>query len=133
MRGKHRSFARLDSISVPISLHHAQVFYPPGEEARARRFYGEALGLEELERPITMFNAGIWYAAPPGHVHLSADDELGLHPRRHFALRVDDLDALVSKLRAAGARFEETEPIPGWRRIYVFDPFGNKIELDEIP
>ena len=29
-------------------MHHAQVFYPPGEEARARRFYGEALGLKEL-------------------------------------------------------------------------------------
>ena len=133
MSKKHGIFGRLDSVSVPISLHHAQVFYPPGEEARARRFYGEALGLEELERPITMFNAGIWYAAPPGHVHLSADDELGLHPRRHFALRVDDLDALVSKLRGSGARFEEADPIPGWRRIYVFDPFGNKIELDEIP
>src|SRR5713101_8964359 len=36
---------------VGISLHHAQVFYPPGEEARARKFYGETLGLEELERP----------------------------------------------------------------------------------
>jgi catechol 2,3-dioxygenase-like lactoylglutathione lyase family enzyme len=109
------------------------VFYPPGEEARARQFYGEALGLVELERPVTLFNAGIWYAAPPGHVHLSADAELALHPRRHFALRVDDLDATVANLRASGARFEEAEPIPGWRRTYVFDPFGNKIELDEIP
>ncbi len=117
-----------------ISLHHAQVFYPPGEEARARKFYGETLGLGELERPITLRDrAGIWYSAPPGHVHLSADRELGLHPRRHFALRVDDLDVTVATLRAAGARFEEADPIPGWRRTYVFDPFGNKIELDEIP
>jgi len=119
---------------VGISLHHAQVFYPPGEEARARKFYGDTLGLSELERPATLrARAGIWYAAPPGHVHLSADRELGLHPRRHFALRVDDLDATVNTLRASGARFEEAEPIPGWRRTYVFDPFGNKIELDEIP
>jgi len=29
--------------------------------------------------------------------------------------------------------FEEATPIPGWRRCYVFDPFGNKIELDQIP
>jgi hypothetical protein len=36
-------------------------------------------------------------------------------------------------LREHGARFEEATPIPGWRRRYVFDPFGNKIELDEIP
>jgi len=117
-----------------ISLHHAQVFYPPGEEARARRFYGDALGLEEIERPSTLQDrAGIWYAAGSGHVHLSADTELGLHPRRHFALRVGDLGEISSRLRDAGAHFEKADPIPGWRRIYVFDPFGNKIELDEIP
>jgi len=117
-----------------ISLHHAQVFYPPGEEARARRFYGDALGLEEIERPSTLQDRpGIWYAAGSGHVHLSADSELALHPRRHFAVRVDDLGAITSRLRDAGARFEDADPIPGWRRIYVFDPFGNKIELDEIP
>jgi len=119
---------------VTVALHHAQVFYPPGEEVQARRFYADALGLEEVERPATLRGrAGIWYAAPPGQVHLSADWELSLHPRRHFALRVDDLDAAVARLRAVGARFEEADAIPGWRRVYVFDPFGNKIELDEIP
>jgi catechol 2,3-dioxygenase-like lactoylglutathione lyase family enzyme len=119
---------------VPPSLHHAQVFYPPGEEAAARRFYGEGLGLEEIARPGTLRDrAGIWFGAGSGHVHLSADESLGLHPRRHFALRVDDLNAITQHLRTVGARFEKADPIPGWKRIYVFDPFGNKIELDEIP
>lgn len=115
-------------------MHHAQVFYPPGEEARARRFYTDALGLTEIPRPETLrARSGIWYEAGTGHVHLSEDRELGLHPRRHFALRVDDLDTAVARLRASGARFEDADAIPGWRRLYVFDPFGNKIELDEIP
>ena len=92
---------------MPISLHHAQVFYPPGEEAQARDFYGKALGLEEIRRPESLSG--------------------------HFALRVDDLAAMRDRLRQDGARFEEATPIPGWRRCYVFDPFGNKIELDEIP
>ena len=118
---------------MPPSLHHAQVFYPPGEEAAARRFYAEGLGLPEIKRPDALrARPGIWFAAGFGHVHLSADVELGLHPRRHFALRVDDLAAISERLREAGARFERADPIPGWRRIYVFDPFGNKIELDEI-
>jgi catechol 2,3-dioxygenase-like lactoylglutathione lyase family enzyme len=115
------------------SLHHAQVFYPPGEEAAARRFYTEALGLSEITRPATLRDReGIWFAAGAGHVHLSADADLGLHPRRHFALRVDDLAAVAKRLRDAGARFENADPIPGWQRVYVFDPFGNKIELDQI-
>jgi len=134
-------------------LHHAQVFYcgvarsahakqmsaaglrdyPPGEEAKARDFYAKALGLEEIERPKTLADRdGLWFAAPPGHVHLSADGDLALHPRRHFALRVDDLDEIRRQLSESGARFEDATPIPGWRRVYVFDPFGNKIELDEI-
>ncbi len=75
---------------------------------QARDFYGKALGLDELRRPETLSDRhGIWYSAPPGHVHLSADEDLGLHPRRHFALRVDDLDATRNRLRDRGARFEE--------------------------
>jgi catechol 2,3-dioxygenase-like lactoylglutathione lyase family enzyme len=119
---------------MPISLHHAQVFYPPGEEAKARSFYGKALGLAEIQRPETLTDrAGLWFEAGQGQVHLSAQADLALHGRRHFALRIDDLDAMRARLAAAGARFEEATPIPGWRRCYVLDPFGNKIELDEIP
>ena len=74
---------------MPPALHHAQVFYPPGEEANARQFYTGALGLEEIARPAVLRDrSGIWLAAGAGHVHLSEDRELGLHPRRHFALRV---------------------------------------------
>ena len=119
---------------MPISLHHAQVFYPPGGEATARAFYGTALGLAELPRPATLSdNPGLWFEAGEGQVHLSAQTDLALHGRRHFALRIDDLDAMRARLARHGARFEEATPIPGWRRTYVFDPFGNKIELDEIP
>ncbi len=114
------------------SLHHAQVFYPAGRGHEARRFYSDELGLREIERLATE-RAGLWFAAGDGQVHLSVDDDLALHPRRHFALRVASLDAIVERLRAGGARFEHAASISGWRRIYVFDPFGNKIELDEIP
>lgn len=115
------------------SLHHVALFYSAGREADARRFYGELLGLAELERPSTLRDrGGLWFAAGDGHVHLSVDNDLGLHPRRHFGLRVADLAAAVARLQAGGARFEEATPIPGWRRIFVFDPFGNKVELDEI-
>ncbi len=119
---------------MAISLHHAQVFYPPGQEEKARQFYGKALGMAEIERPASLSDRqGIWYAAGDGQVHLSAQSDLALHTRRHFALRIDDLDAVHARLSNHGARFEEADPIPGWRRCYVFDPFGNKIELDEIP
>jgi catechol 2,3-dioxygenase-like lactoylglutathione lyase family enzyme len=47
-----------------------------------------------------------------------------------LVLEVEDLDAVVERLRAAGARFRN-EPIsgPGGRQVLVEDPSGNPIEL----
>jgi hypothetical protein len=36
---------------------------------------------------------------------------------------------LRQKLRAAGYAVKEDEPLPGYDRIYVDDPFGNRLEL----
>ena len=118
-----------------LGLHHAQVFYPAGEEARARRFYGELLGLREVPKPESLReNGGMWFEAPNGgQVHLSIETDLALHPRRHFAFRVDDLARARRGLEREGVRAEDASEITGWKRCYVFDPFGNKIELDEIP
>ena len=117
-----------------LGLHHAQVFYPAGEEARARRFYIEQLGLTEIPRPASLRGQpGIWFEVPGGaHVHLAVEDDLALHPRRHFALQVDDIVRMRLDLEARGVRLEEAAEITGWTRCYVFDPFGNKIELDQI-
>jgi len=110
------------------------VFYPASQEARARAFYAGQLRLVEIPRLIEgSGRPGLWFQAGSGQVHLSVEDDLHLHPRRHFALRVADLDEIAGRLRAGGVRFEDADPIPGWRRVYCFDPFGNKIELDEIP
>ncbi len=46
--------------------------------------------------------------------------------------RVDDLDALVSQLRAAGISFlDEMETYPYGKFIHLLDPEGNKLELWE--
>src|SRR5213593_1524119 len=99
-----------------ISLHHAQVFYPPGEEAKARAFYENALGLAEIERPESLSDRhGIWYAAGDGQVHLSAQSDLALHKRRHFALRIDDLDAMQFRSCYCGVREAHTPSSRGRR------------------
>jgi catechol 2,3-dioxygenase-like lactoylglutathione lyase family enzyme len=47
-----------------------------------------------------------------------------------FALEVDDLDATVGELRAAGARFRNAiVEGRGGRQILVEDPSGNPVEL----
>lgn len=50
----------------------------------------------------------------------------------HYAINVDDLDALKARLRAAGVAYSETGEfaIPGLRHIYFVDPEGNLIEAN---
>jgi hypothetical protein len=51
--------------------------------------------------------------------------------KAHPALLVKDLPALKILIEAAGYTFKTDEPLEGYDRIYVDDPFGNRIELME--
>jgi len=109
-----------------MRLDHVQVAAPPGCEAEARRFYGELLGLAEVAKPEPLrARGGVWFE--PLHVGVEAD----FTPARkaHPALRADDLDALAERLAAAGAPVEWDESLPGVRRFYTADPWGNRLEL----
>src|SRR5258708_12748588 len=107
-----------------LALHHAQVFYPAGEEARARRFYADQLGLREIERPASLQGRpGLWFEVPGGtHVHLAVEPDLALHPRRHFALRVDDVARMRRALQPQAVPSEEPANITAWPRSSSFDP-----------
>ena len=51
--------------------------------------------------------------------------------KAHAALVVDGLDRLVATLETEGDPIRRAEPLDGRRRVYVDDPFGNRIELIE--
>ncbi|MDT5363763.1 MAG: hypothetical protein QOC69_5525 [Mycobacterium sp.] len=49
-------------------------------------------------------------------------------------LYVDDLEALVGRLRAIATTFRnDVEVGPGGKQIQIVDPDGNPIELHEAP
>lgn len=48
------------------------------------------------------------------------------------AVRVTDLGALISRLEERNVEVTEAEPLEGYFRVYVADPFGNRIELMEV-
>ena len=51
--------------------------------------------------------------------------------KAHPAFVVEDLPNLVARLERAGYRVVEDQPLEGYERRYVDDPFGNRIELME--
>jgi len=113
-----------------MKLDHVQVAAPAGCEAEARRFYGELLGLTEVEKPEALRAAGgAWF----GPLHVGVEEPFAPARRAHPALRVDagELASLAARLLAAGAAVEWDESIPGVRRFFTFDPWGNRVELLE--
>lgn len=117
-----------------IGLDHVQVAAPrtPQAEEQARAFYGGLLALRELEKPEALkANGGIWFATGAGDLHVGLEEPFVPARKAHPALLVRELDALRTHLRAHNVPTSEAEIIPGARRFYVYDPFGNRIELVE--
>jgi len=118
-------------VATP-SIHHVQVAIPAGGEAAARRFYGDLLGFPELPKPEPLRRrGGVWFATGTLDLHLGVDPDFRPARKAHVAYRVDGLAALRDRLAAAGHPPLEDEPLPGYRRCYVDDPFGNRVELLE--
>jgi catechol 2,3-dioxygenase-like lactoylglutathione lyase family enzyme len=111
-------------------LSHINVTMPKGGEAMARLFYSSQLGLRELPRPKFLRACdGVWFEAGGLAVHISVEEQRqGPDAQRHFGLGCGDVDGLKARLKAAGAAIEDGPPEP-WKRFFVHDPFGNRIEI----
>lgn len=121
---------RREGAARVLGLDHVQVTAPRGEEARARAFYGETLGLEETPKPeVLAGRGGAWYRVGDLQLHLGLEDDFAPARKAHPAFLVNDLDAVRARLAAAGCPIGEDAEIPGYRRFETRDPFGNRLEL----
>lgn len=103
---------------------------PPGSEAQARAFWAGLLGMSEEEKPAPLVGrGGCWFRAGPVIVHLGVEKDFAPQRKAHPAFCVRDLDALAARLAQAGYPVTWDEALPGRRRFYTADPFGNRIEL----
>jgi catechol 2,3-dioxygenase-like lactoylglutathione lyase family enzyme len=116
-----------------MQLSHVNVAMPKGGEDIARSFYRDLLGLREIPKPESLRGrGGVWFDAGGLDVHVSAVEEQrnGADAYRHFGLACADVDAVRARLAAAGVATKDGRPAP-WRRFFVRDPFGNRIEIHE--
>ena len=113
-------------------INHVQLAMPAGEEAAARHFYADILGIPEVEKPSNLTTrGGCWFERGALKVHLGVERDFRPARKAHPAFTVSDLAALVQRLAEAGHAIIEDEPLVGFERRYVSDPFGNRIELME--
>ena len=120
------------SASARIELDHVQLAAPTGCEDDARAFYGGLLGLVELQKPAALSGrAGVWFALADRQLHIGVEEGFVPAHKAHPALAVHGraLDTLAARLHAAGAPVDWDDALPGVRRFYTVDPWGNRIEL----
>ena len=113
-----------------VGIDHVQLSMPPGGEEQARAFYGEVLGLREVEKPAALAGrGGCWFANDRVSIHLGAESGFRPLAKAHPALLVGDLAAARPALQVAGLPTEDDDSGLAVGRCYVRDPFGNRLEL----
>ena len=117
----------------PVKLHH--ISFAIRDLARSRRFFGETLGLDEIQRPAFRF-PGAWYALGDRQLHLiqatepEPEVEARISRSDHMALEVRDIEAVRQRLGAAGVEFRQGGNRDlGMEQVFCQDPDGHVIEF----
>lgn len=113
-----------------LAIDHVQLAMPAGEEDRARAFYQGILGLPEQPKPAKLAKrGGAWFERGSLKVHLGVETEFRAATKAHVGFLVDDVASLIARCNEAGYRVVGDEPLEGFVRIYIYDPFGNRLEF----
>lgn len=116
-----------------LAIDHVQLAMPIGGVEKARGFYTAVLGLSEIPKPDGVLKlGGAWFTNGKVELHVGAEADFRPAHNAHPALIVDDLDAVLKIARDFGAEVVDGLQLPGRRRGFVYDPFGNRIELIEL-
>ena len=113
-----------------VGFDHIQLAMPAGGEAEARRFYADLLGLTEIAKPAPLApRGGCWFVGVGIQIHLGVEQPFAPARKAHPAFLVADLEQGRQGLEAAGVATTPDDSVPGVRRCYAADPFGNRIEF----
>jgi catechol 2,3-dioxygenase-like lactoylglutathione lyase family enzyme len=114
-------------------LQHVSSPFVDGDQAALRAFYGDLLGLREIETPSALAHLKlVWFSAGDGmelHFFGSAASQAS---QRHFCFDIDDLDETKQRLQKAGHEPYDDTPIPTRPRFFCRDPAGNLVEFTSI-
>lgn len=115
------------------AIDHVQLAMPVNGEAHARSFYTGVLGLNETTKPPHLASrGGVWFEQDGLKIHLGVDTDFRPAKKAHVGFLVDDLDTLILRCELAGYTITRDQPLEGYRRVYVNDPFGNRLELMQL-
>jgi catechol 2,3-dioxygenase-like lactoylglutathione lyase family enzyme len=114
-------------------IDHIQIAAPEGCEPAARDFYGSLLGLVEIEKPQNLrARGGCWFQCGSQQLHVGVEKPFHAAKKAHPAFLVPRMDELRDALEKRGVPVVEDYALPGTRRFYAQDPWGNRLEFIEL-
>ncbi|RIW29275.1 glyoxalase [Bacillus salacetis] len=115
-----------------LGLDHVQLTAPKGTEEKARGFYGIVLGLREIEKPGQLKSGGgCWFECGNHEIHIGVESDFAPALKAHPGIVVKNIGAIRSRLEENGFEVKEDTRIEDRKRIFVNDPFGNRVEFLE--
>lgn len=124
--------ATVSAVTAEPALDHVQIAAPPGSEEQARAFYGEAIGLTELPKPVALRSrGGVWFALAGAQLHVGIEANFKPARKAHpaFGFGCEGLRAVAERVAAAGAPVHWDDELPKVLRFFTEDPWGNRLEL----
>ena len=111
---------RIDHVAIIVT-----------DVSRAKVFYEKVLGLTEVPRPASFDFPGAWYQMGATCLHLLGKPTPDSESSRHFCIWVTDLRAAATHLESVrcDVRWESKYKIIGIDRFFLYDPDGNRIEI----
>jgi catechol 2,3-dioxygenase-like lactoylglutathione lyase family enzyme len=113
-------------------LHHVALETRRADVGDALAFWA-LLGFEHVEAPPSLRERAVWLQRAGTQVHLLLTDEPVVPPAGHAAVVVEDYDAAVAALRAAGHPAEPRAEHWGVPRTVATDPSGHRVEVMSAP
>ena len=114
------------------AINHIQLAAPKGSEDTARKFFKDILGFDEVEKPEELKKrGGVWFEFGNYQIHIGIEEPFSPAKKAHPAFEVENIEELKKHLRTKGVDIIEDDKLPGAKRFFTSDPFGNRIELLE--
>lgn len=114
------------------SIDHIQLAAPKNSEAKARKFFVDLLGFQEIEKPeLLKKNGGAWFIAGTIQLHIGVEADFIPAKKAHPAFHVKNIGKLKEYLDKKNVSYTDDNRLPGANRFYLEDPFGNRLEFLE--
>ena len=88
--------------------------------------------MQEVAKPAGLVGrGGCWFESGTARIHAGIEEDFGPARNAHPALEVEGLQEILGRCESDGAPANYDTPFVGFRRLYILEPFGNRLELLE--